>query len=188
MEILISKKLSKKQINEIYTNLLNLPRKLTNSEKIKRIVWDVIIFLTLIINAYINYTYSIMFFLLVTVAIVMIGFAIYYHTNEKKNNIMELLFIRLKGNIKTKSQFEIRIDDDKIIISKNKKNYYKLYKLLSWNNLIVCVVDNEENQKKLAFLNFENNDKDFFINKVEKILNLSLENIDNNTNLNDYIK
>ncbi|MDH6367610.1 MULTISPECIES: hypothetical protein [unclassified Breznakia] len=188
MKIIMTKKFSKKQIDAINTNLLQLPKKITGTEKMKRVIFDMTVFLMLIIYAYLKYEFSIAFISLVVLTIIMIGFLLYYHTNERKNYILELFFLRIKGNINTKSKYEIKVDEDRILILKSGKKYEGIYGLLSWNELIVCAVENDKKEKKLAFLNLDSNDKTEFINKVKDIYNLSLEHVDNNERLSNYLK
>lgn len=186
MKELITNKLSKKQIDEINTILYNLPRKLTTNDKIKRVSFDMLGFVLLIIYAYIKYDFSFVFFLLVILTILMIGSIIYCHTNERKNYKIDLFFLKFKSKIKTNTQYRIKISKDKITISRKGNNYSNISKVLYWNNLIICIVEDEENNKKFAFLNFNNNDKTEFLNEVKNIYNLSLETVNKDINLNDY--
>lgn len=188
MEIIKTKKFSKKQVDEINTNLLHLPRKLTRSEKMKRVIFDMIIFFILIIYAYIKYDFSIAFIALVVLTIIMIGFVIYYHTDERKNYTLELFFLRIKGTINTKSKYEIKVEEDRILIFKSGKQYDKISRLLYWNELIVCVVENDIKAKKLAFLKLDDKDKTEFIYKVKDIYNLSLEHVNKDKDLTEYLK
>lgn len=188
MRELITNKLSVKQINEINSNINNLPRELTNKEKRKRVSMDIIVFILMTIYTYINLDFSIEFLLVMIFAITLFSYIIYFHTSESKNYIMDLLSLRFRGNLKTKSHYKITLDNNRLIISRDGKNYSNIYKLLDWNDLTVCVIETEEKDRKLAFLNLSDNDKDEFSNEAKKIYDLSLELVDKDKNLNDFLK
>lgn len=176
--------LNKNQIDSINVELHNFPKKLNAKDRVKRILVDLIGLVFLVWFLYRNNGFSSEFFILVFIVTLMIFFAIYCHTNEAQNNKMELFVARER--LKKRTKYKIVLAEDRVSIS-NANNYDNFFKVLNWNELIVCVVGNSAKLKRLVFIDLNDEEKKEFLSKIEKIYNLSLETVDKKKRLNDYL-